>query len=363
MRFSLLLYAVYWVLRFTAWRHPAFRERLKEKNFVAQFKTLDSSRGRYFEFRGGRVSSKGRIHPNPDVCLMFKSAQHGFELLMPPIDYLQQIEAIKNFILLAEGPDELAVWFSQTMMISQNIGWKYGTPLDNGEIRYTNHTNGGPVFVYVKDGKIIRITPMDFDIDDPEPWTITARGKKFSPPRKTTLSPHGLASKSLVNSKDRNLYPMKRVDFDPNGERNRHNRGISGYERISWDEALDIVESEIKRMNRDHGPGAILAVRSSHHTWGNIGYYISAYNRFTNIIGATTTMLNPDSWEGWYWGAMHHYGHSLRNGAAEIYGQVEDCLQECEFIVFWSSDPEVTNGVLWLVRGHIAPPVGQGTGD
>lgn len=353
MRFSLLLYAVYWVLRFTAWRHPAFRERLKEKNFVAQFKTLDSSRGRYFEFRGGRVSSKGRIHPNPDVCLMFKSAQHGFELLMPPIDYLQQIEAIKNFILLAEGPDELAVWFSQTMMISQNIGWKYGTPLDNGEIRYTNHTNGGPVFVYVKDGKIIRITPMDFDIDDPEPWTITARGKKFSPPRKTTLSPHGLASKSLVNSKDRNLYPMKRVDFDPNGERNRHNRGISGYERISWDEALDIVESEIKRMNRDHGPGAILAVRSSHHTWGNIGYYISAYNRFTNIIGATTTMLNPDSWEGWYWGAMHHYGHSLRNGAAEIYGQVEDCLQECEFIVFWSSDPEVTNGVYGSFEGTL----------
>ena len=44
-------------------------------------------------------------------------------------------------------------------------------------------------------------------------------------------------------------------------------------------------------------------------------------------------------------GAMHHYGHSMRNGAAEIYGQVEDCLKEAELIVYWASDPEVTNGV------------------
>ncbi|MBT7234763.1 MAG: molybdopterin-dependent oxidoreductase, partial [Rhodospirillaceae bacterium] len=101
------------------------------------------------------------------------------------------------------------------------------------------------------------------------------------------------------------------------------------------------------------GPGAILAARSSHHTWGNVGYYISAYVRFTNIIGATTTMLNPDSWEGWYWGAMHHYGHSMRNGAAEIYGQVEDCLKECELIVYWASDPEVTNGVYGSFEGTI----------
>ena len=86
---------------------------------------------------------------------------------------------------------------------------------------------------------------------------------------------------------------MKRVDFDPNGDRNPQNRGVSGYERISWEEALNIVEAEIKRVNRSYGPGAILAARSSHHTWGNVGYYISAYNRFTNIIGATQTMLNP----------------------------------------------------------------------
>ncbi|MDA0239638.1 MAG: molybdopterin-dependent oxidoreductase, partial [Proteobacteria bacterium] len=353
MGFSFILFMLHVVLRYTAWRYPAYRERLKEKNVVAQYKTLNGKIGRYFIIQDGKISSKAGIHEKPDVTLMFKTAKIGRELLTPPINFLGLIEAIKNFNLMADGSDELNVWFSQTLMLSQTIGWKHGTPLPNGEIRYTNHTNGGPVFVYVRDGKIIRMTPIDFDDDDPQPWTIEARGKKFSPPRKTTLSPHGLASKSLVNSPNRNLYPMKRVDFDPNGERNCQNRGISGYERISWDEALDIVEGEIKRMNRQYGPGAILAVRSSHHTWGNVGYYISAYNRFTNIIGATTTMLNPDSWEGWYWGAMHHYGHSMRNGAAEIYGQVEDCLKECELMVYWASDPEVTSGVYGAFEGTV----------
>ena len=41
-----------------------------------------------------------------------------------------------------------------------------------GEIRLTNSSTGGPVFVYVKDGKIVRITPMDFDETDPEGWKI-----------------------------------------------------------------------------------------------------------------------------------------------------------------------------------------------
>ncbi len=353
MKFSFVLYALLWVLRFTAWRYPAFRERLKERNLTAQFLSQADGRGRWFRFQDGRIHSGAGVKDNAEVQLIFKNADIGGRLLMPPIDHLEQIEAIKNFQLMMEGEDEDTYWFSTTVMMTQHIGWKYGTQAANGETRYTSHTNGGPVFVYVKDGRIVRITPIEFGDDDPEPWEIEARGQTFRPPRRTTLAPHGQTSKSLIYSKERNLYPMKRVDFDPNGERNIQNRGVSGYERISWEEALDIVEAEIKRVNRQYGPGAIMVSRTSHHTWGNIGYYISAMNRFANILGATTTLLNPDSWEGWYWGAMHHYGHSMRNGAPEIYGLVEDCLQECEMIVYWSSDPEVTNGVYGSFEGTV----------
>ncbi|OGA00543.1 MAG: pyrogallol hydroxytransferase large subunit, partial [Betaproteobacteria bacterium RIFCSPLOWO2_02_FULL_62_17] len=153
-----------------------------------------------------------------------------------------------------------------------------------------------------------------------------------------------LSVKSTLYSPDRLLYPMKRVDFDPKGERNCQNRGISGYERISWEEALDIVAGEIQRVKTEHGQGAILGNHGSHHMWGNIGYYISAAYKFFNTIGATRVMHNPDSWEGWYWGATHHYGYSMRLGQVEFYNTIEDCMKDCEMMVFWSSDPEATNG-------------------
>lgn len=211
--------------------------------------------------------------------------------------------------------------------------------------RLTNSTTGGPVFVYVKDGRIVRVTPMDLDADDAPSWTITARGKKFSPPRKTTLSPHTFSARSWIYSPNRLLYPLKRVDFDPDGKRNPTKRGESEYERISWDEAATIVTNEMKRIKRDYGPAAIMTTAGSHHMWGNVGYRHSAYFRFMNLVGYTYADHNPDSWEGWHWGAMHHWGYSWRLGIPEQYDLLEDALKHAEMIVFWSSDPETTNGI------------------
>ena len=72
-----------------------------------------------------------------------------------------------------------------------------------------------------------------------------------------------------------------------------------------------------------------------------------------NTIGHTKMVINPDSWEGWYWGAMHHYGNSMRNGAFEPYGQIRDCLENCEMIVFWSSDPESSSGSYAAFEGTV----------
>ncbi len=176
---------------------------------------------------------------------------------------------------------------------------------------------------------------------------------KLTPPRKTTLAPHGQNAKSIVYSPDRLLYPMKRVDFDPNGERNPQNRGKSGYVRISWEEAIKLVTDEIKRQKREYGPGCIAVSHGSHHTWGNIGYYLSALFRFANAIGMTRVHHNPDSWEGWYWGAVHHWGYTLRVGQSETYGTVEDCLQNCDMIVSWAADPESTSGSYGAQEGTV----------
>lgn len=344
MRLEIVLASIPIALNVTARMHRSFGARLREKSFVAQIATRDGANGRFLKFGGKKVRSGAGTHPEPDMTITFRDSALGLKLLTPPFRHVDFVNAIKNYNLEMVGPDELTLWFTDTISLLQTSWWKSGTKMPNGEMRYVNDTNGGPLFVYVKDGKIIRMTPMDLDESDAPSWSITARGKVFSPPRKTTISPHGLASKSLVYSSKRLLHPMKRVDFDPDGERNPQNRGVSGYERISWDEALEITAKEIKRMNRQHGHGAILCSHSSHHTWGNLGHYLSAMQRFMNAIGVTKMALNPDSWEGWYWGAMHHYGHSMRNGAAEPYTRLEDCLENAEMMVFWASDPEATSG-------------------
>jgi trimethylamine-N-oxide reductase (cytochrome c) len=215
-----------------------------------------------------------------------------------------------------------------------------------GEVeRLTNGTAGGPVFVDVQDGRIIRMTPIELDQDDKGDWTIEARGRSFTSPRKTTLAPHAQAQRSLVYSPKRIMTPLKRVDFDHRGERNTQHRGVSGYEPISWDEALDIVADEITRCRHEEGPGSILTTAGSHHLWGNVGYHHSAYDRFLNLMGFSRAAPDPDGSEGWHWGAIPMWGNSHRMGVPEQYDLLEDALKHSEMVVFWAADPETTGGI------------------
>jgi len=115
-----------------------------------------------------------------------------------------------------------------------------------------NGIDGNLTEVHVKDGKVVRITPLRYDrkykLEEFRPWKLEARGQTYEPPIKTLPPPLALGYKKRVYSSNRLLYPLKRVDFNPNGERNIQNRGKSGYVRISWEEALDIIVGEMKRI-------------------------------------------------------------------------------------------------------------------
>lgn len=210
---------------------------------------------------------------------------------------------------------------------------------------FLNLTNGGPVQVYVKDGVIVRIRPLVYDETDAASWTIDVNGRKFAPLRKACPAPYTLTERARVYSDARIKYPLKRTDFDPNGDRHPETRGKSGYKRISWDEALDIVASEMKRIRTTYGPEAIMSRCSSHHNWGNVGYRTGAWARFFHLIGFTDILDNPDSWEGWHWGATHAYGFFWRLGMPEPYDMLEDALKNTELVVHWGNDPDSTRGI------------------
>ena len=223
------------------------------------------------------------------------------------------------------------------------------------EKMFCNMTGGGPVSVYVEDGVVTRVRPLQIPEEDfPDPWEIVASdGKTYSPPKAFRLSPPVHGEKNRIYSHDRILYPMKRVDWNPYGERNPQNRGKSGYERISWDQAIEYIAREIERIQSKYGEAAITGMTSSHHNWGVVGYKMGPFHRFMHMLHYTPVYDNPDSWEGWHWGSTHTYGFQWRLGMPEQFDLLEDTLQNSEMIVFWSNDPDSTRGTYSGQESHI----------
>lgn len=206
---------------------------------------------------------------------------------------------------------------------------------------------GGPMTLHTIDGVIRRVRPIVLTDDDPAGWVIKARGKEYTPQRKTTMSLLGYCERDKTYAYDRLKYPMIREDFveTPDGKnRNTENRGKSGYRRASWDEALSLVAREIKRLQKTYGKETITACTSSHHSWGLVGYKISLFKRFFSMMGYTRIADNPDSWEGFHWGTPHSYGYYWRLGGPEPYDMLEMAMQNTETIVCWSTDPDTSRG-------------------
>ena len=200
--------------------------------------------------------------------------------------------------------------------------------------------------VDVKDGKIIRIRPMHYDWKydpkDMNPWKIESRGKIFEPSMKTLLPPYSIAYKNRVYSPARILHPMMRVDFDPNGNRNPQNRGISKYKRISWDQALDIIASEMNRIKEKYGPTALLYESDQHGENKVVQACHGAGRRLLRLWGGFTQQnRQPDSWEGWWWGSKHFWGCEPV-GQGKQSNLLYDISKNAELLLFWGCDQETT---------------------
>jgi len=206
---------------------------------------------------------------------------------------------------------------------------------------------GLPTMVDVKDGKIIRIRPFHYDWKyDPStfnPWVMKARGKAFAPSDRTLIPPLCVAYKKRVYSPARIRFPMKRVDFDPNGERNIQNRGVSKYVRISWDEALDIITGEMLRIREKYGSTAILYQCDQHGENKVVHGPHGCGRKLLKLFGGYTFQVRqPDSWEGWVWGAKHVWGCEPIGQQVPQSNLVYDISKNADLLLFWGCDQETT---------------------
>jgi anaerobic dimethyl sulfoxide reductase subunit A len=94
--------------------------------------------------------------------------------------------------------------------------------------------------VYVKDGIILQQKTDDSHADSAD-----------YPQQRSCIK--GRSLRQFVQGADRLKYPMKRKNWAPNGAGDNSLRGRDEWERISWEEALDYVASEFKRIKETYG--------------------------------------------------------------------------------------------------------------
>jgi len=217
-------------------------------------------------------------------------------------------------------------------------------------------TDTNAIEVDVKNGRIIRIRPLHYDWkykpEEFRPWKIEARGRVFESSMKSLIPPYSLGYKKRIHSPNRILYPLKRVDWNPNGDRNIGGRGESGYVRISWDEALEIVVSELRRIKEKYGPEAIFSQSDGHGETKVVHSAHGCHRELLRLFGGFTLQTrNPDSWEGWYWGAKHVWGMESLGQMVPVTNVMPDIAKNTELLLFWGCDPEATP---WGFDGQLA---------
>jgi trimethylamine-N-oxide reductase (cytochrome c) len=220
---------------------------------------------------------------------------------------------------------------------------------------YVSHPASGlarsnfPLACEVAEGRILRSRPF-FLPEDLRRYEIrtTARGS-FQRGRKEVQMPLAFAWRQRVHAESRLRTPLLREDWSPEN-RNPAGRGRSGYRPISWDQALDIVVAEIERIHRTHGSLEPVLVQAdghgqsgylqSLHFWGH--YLFDMLRTHKGWGWWTQQVRNPDSWEGYYWGAKHVWGFNASLGEPYQDAVWDDVLEHAEMVIFAGNDPEAT---------------------
>lgn len=103
---------------------------------------------------------------------------------------------------------------------------------------------------------------------DAEGKLVKVEGDENQPVTKGRLCPRCLTLKDYVNHPDRIKYPMKR---DP-----KYRGQADKWERISWEEAFDLIESEWKRITDKYGPTSVAVWAGTGREGGTFMPYAAA---------------------------------------------------------------------------------------
>ena len=137
----------------------------------------------------------------------------------------------------------------------------------------------------------------------------------------------GRSIRRRINHPDRLNYPMKRVG----------KRGEGKFERISWDEALDTIASNLKRVVKDYGNESVYINYSSGIVGGNITRSSpsgSAVMRLMNCYGGSLNQYGTYSTAQIACAMPYTYGTNDGNSTSDI--------ENSKLVVMFGNNPAET---------------------
>lgn len=179
---------------------------------------------------------------------------------------------------------------------------------------------------HIQGGKLTHLTPFEHD---------------YAP----TPNINGLAQ--LPYSPTRIRYPMVREGYLKSGSASREGRGNEKFVRVTWEQALDLVASEMKRVYGEYGPSAVFGRSYGWMSTGKVNASINLQQRLLNLCGGFIGCENSYSTAAI--SKILPYVVGTGDPRSTSWDVV---LKHAERVVFWGADPIVTNDIDWLTTLH-----------
>jgi anaerobic selenocysteine-containing dehydrogenase len=128
----------------------------------------------------------------------------------------------------------------------------------------------------------------------------------------------GLSYLERVNSPERILHPMKRT-------------ASGSFERVTWDEALDLMTQHLQKARREHGPQSVFYYAAS----GTKGLLNSCGQAFWRQFGGCTTTYGDLCWPAGLEATRLTFGDNRQSAPEDI--------AQARLIVLWGKNASETN--------------------
>lgn len=182
--------------------------------------------------------------------------------------------------------------------------------------------SGCGVKVHLVDGRIHRLTPL--------------KGHPLG-----IVCPRGLQAREVVYSPDRLLCPQRRVGP----------RGSGEFERISWDQAYDLMVEALQRIARDFGPEAACVYTGR----GNFEFGLNeTFAPAGTVESSANTVLFPfGSPNATGVGSLCYASYGMIAARAcfgDYVRNIRDDLEKADLILIWGENPATDSPPLNLRR-------------